>query len=151
MILLLTGCQSPGALPSSAIAPTPPSLPLASEPATIAIPHLLATERSAAAAGDLLLLGQLWSEDGRIIDQRATADPADDYLWQGRAAIVDRYQLAVIPNPPPPLPIDRVTGLSLHVAGDEASLINDGDRWRFVYREGRWWLHELIYNPAPDR
>ena len=63
---------------------------------------LIQSERESAIAGDLATLPTLWTEDARIVDGRGTEDEADDYVWQGRDAIMDRYELAVLPAPPPP-------------------------------------------------
>jgi hypothetical protein len=105
---------------------------------------LIAAERAAAHTGDLATLSQLWAADARVVDGRGTPDPADDYVWSGRAAILDRYVVAVFPNPPPPLA--DLDGLVLTVDGDEATASHGGDHWRFVRRDGRWWIAELVYS-----
>jgi hypothetical protein len=115
----------------------------ASLPAEEAIPLLIAAERAASRTGDLGLLSQVWAEDARIIDRRGTDNPADDYIWPGRLAILDRYTLAVFPAPPPALtspPAPTIT-----VQGDVAQAINGVDRWQFRYQDGRWWITELRY------
>lgn len=131
--------------------PTPPApIPaFVSAPAAEALPALVAAEREAARRGDATRLAQLWAEDAVIIDGRGTADPTDDYRWQGRAAILDRYRLAVFPSPPPPLDDPSLPGALISLDGAAARLIVDGDRWRFVQREGRWWLVELAYSLGP--
>jgi hypothetical protein len=105
---------------------------------------LIAAERTAAHTGDLATLGQLWAADARVVDGRGTPATADDYVWSGRAAILDRYVVAVFPNPPP-LAVE-LDGLALAVEGDEATASHGGDRWRFVWRDGRWWIAELVYS-----
>ncbi len=142
-LLLPAGCvRSPTPLPPPAPATVaPPSFVAGS--AQEAIPRLIAAERKASRTGDLPLLAQLWAEDGRIIDSRATDAPSDDFIWPNRAAILDRYRLAVFPAPPPPLagpPAPAIT-----VQGDTAEAVNGHDRWRFVQRGGRWWIAELRY------
>jgi hypothetical protein len=112
-------------------------------PADQAIPQLIAAEREASRRGDLLLLAQLWAPDGRIVDGRGTGDPADDFTWPDRAAILDRYRLAVFPAPPPPLA--GLPAPALTVQGDAAQAVNGGDRWLFRYAAGRWWIAELRY------
>ncbi|RIK38294.1 MAG: hypothetical protein DCC55_21550 [Chloroflexi bacterium] len=122
--------------------PTPLAFPTAG--AEEAIPQLIAAERTAAHIGDLGTLGQLWAEDAQVVDGRGTPHLADDYLWSGRAAILDRYVVAVFPNPPPLL--DGPDGLVVNVEGDQATAVLGGDRWRFVRRDGRWWIAELVYS-----
>ena len=102
-------------------------------------------EREASITGDLPLLAALWVEDGRIVDGRGTEDTSDDYVWQGRDAILDRYRLAVFPAPPPPLALTELGDATLTVYEDQATLINGGDHWQFVRQDGRWWLQELTY------
>ena len=96
--------------------------------------------------GDLALLSRLWAPDARIIDGRSTPDSADDYVWQGRDAILDRYTLAVFPAPPPPLSREQLADLDMTVEDDAAYAELGGDRWRFVWQDGRWLLAELRYN-----
>jgi hypothetical protein len=116
------------------------------EVTTDTLPTLVLVEREASIQGNLPLLASLWAEDGRIVDGRGSAEEDDDYVWNGRAAILDRYRLAVFPAPPPPLTAAELANATPAVDGDSATLINGGDRWRFVQRNGRWWLYELIYN-----
>ncbi|MCL4858780.1 MAG: hypothetical protein KJZ93_05210 [Caldilineaceae bacterium] len=141
--LMVAGCArtAPPAQRSLPPAPSPVSVPPAAEEA---IPFLIAAERAAARDGDRATLAQLWAEDAQIIDGRGTAHPNDDYVWPGRAAILDRYALAVFPSPPPAL--EGLGGLTITVEGDEARATHGGDHWRFVYREGRWWISELVYS-----
>lgn len=143
--VLLAGCSAPSRpLPTPAPTPAPPAM--AAAPAAQALPSLVMAERQASASGDLAALAQLWAADARILDGRGTPDPADDYIWAGRAAILDRYRLAVFPSPPPLLAASDLQTATVQLEGDQAALTRDGDRWRFVQRDGRWWLLELIYN-----
>jgi hypothetical protein len=116
-----------------------------------AIRDLLLAERQGAIAGDLPALAALWAIHGRVVDSRGTVDTADDYVWPGRAAVLDRYVVAVFPNPPPPLTLPA--DLFIEVKGDEAIVRHGGDCWRFVQHNGRWWIAELIYNQPhePDK
>ena len=100
-------------------------------------------ERDASRRGDLPLLAMLWAGDARIVDSRGTAEPSDDYVWQGRNALLDRYAIAVFPAPPPPL--EEPLALDITASGDMATATLGVDRWRFVQRDGRWWLLELAY------
>ncbi len=149
-LLFVSGCTtqplSTVTLPSARLA-TPATAPLlawAASPPADALPHLVEAERQASINKDLGLLTQLWAEDSRIVDGRGTAASADDYQWVGRAAILDRYQVAVFANPPPPL--EKLNDLTLKLSGDTATARHGQDRWRFVKRDGRWWLAELRYS-----
>jgi hypothetical protein len=148
---LLSACtgaaQAPTFLPTPATtAPTPAPPEAVTSEADEALPALIRVERQASIQGDLAMLAQLWAPDSRIVDGRNTSTPDDDYVWDGRDAVLDRYALAVFPNPPPPLPTpDGLDDLAVQVKGDEATAVNGVDRWRMVYANGRWWLQELIY------
>jgi hypothetical protein len=146
-LLLLAACtdSAPVAAPSAPVSPLPPPAFVAAPP-NEALPAMVAAERQASIAGNLALLAQLWATDARIIDGRHAPTPEDDYIWSGRPAILDRYELAVFPSPPPPLPADAFVEAQIHVNGDQASLEREGDLWRFIFRDGRWWLLELRYN-----
>jgi hypothetical protein len=157
-LVLLAGCtRSPQRL-SPTPTPAAPALPaFVTLPAAEAIPQLIAAERAASRGGDRPLLAQLWAEDARIVDSRGTDDPADDFTWPGRAAILDRYTLAVFPAPPPELASLPAPALTVQEdaaqedaaqdAGAQAvaAAINGQDQWRFIYQDGRWWLAELRY------
>jgi hypothetical protein len=112
-------------------------------PAAQALPELVQAERSAAGARDLATLRHLWAKDARIIDGRGTPDADDDFVWRGRAAILDRYELAVFPAPPPPFA--AAPALTAAIDGDTATAVLGNDTWRFTFRAGRWWLQELAY------
>jgi len=143
-VLVLAGCTA--APVASPAAPTPAPLPapaFAALPAADALPALVLAERDAARRGDLPLLAALWAEDARIVDSRGTAEPGDDYVWQGRDALLDRYTIAVFPAPPPAL--EAPLALDIAVSGDDATATLGVDRWRFTRRDGRWWLLELAY------
>jgi hypothetical protein len=140
---LVAGCtRSP-----ARVLPTPPAT--ASAPAFVtaaaeaAIPQLIAAEREASRTGDLPLLAQLWAENGRIVDTQGTEDEADDFVWPGRAAILDRYTVAVFPAPPPAL--DVTPRPTVSEKDGSAQALHGQDRWRFVNRNGRWWIAELRY------
>lgn len=109
-----------------------------------AAPHLVAAERQAAIDRDLNTLAQLWAPDSRVVDARGTTAAEDDLVWAGLPAVLDRYVVAVFPNPPPSL--DDLDGARLQVDGAQATFAVDHDRWRLVYAEGRWWLAELTYS-----
>lgn len=144
---LFVACDASPLRPAPPVAtasPPPPSV--VSEITTATLPTLIVIEREASIEGNLPLLTSLWAENGRIIDGRGTSDQGDDFIWDGRAAILDRYQLAVFPAPPPLLTTPELEDATLTVEGDRATLINQGDRWRFVQQDGRWWLLELAYS-----
>lgn len=144
VLLVLAGActRSPARLPPT-LAPqaTPP--PFVTAAPEQALPALIAAERDASRRGDLPLLVQLWADDARIVDGRGTADPADDLVWSGRPAILDRYRVAVLLNPPPAFTAPPAP--TIQVAGDAATAQLGNDRWRFVRRAGRWWIAELAY------
>lgn len=146
---LLAACTS---LPEPTPVAPPPTpaidVSFAAQPAQQAIPALIWAERTAARSGNLALLEQLWAADGRVIDGRGNVDPSDDYRWPDRAAVLDRYIVAVFPNPPPLTALDALT---LNVAGDQATAANGQDHWQFVHRMGRWWILELAYGRPPAR
>ncbi|MCB0046416.1 MAG: hypothetical protein KDD92_13395 [Caldilineaceae bacterium] len=142
LLFSLTGCAAP------LLAPAPPQKATPSPPAAAflsgdqALPALVAAERTASRTGDAAQLAQLWHETSRVIDGRNTASPDDDYVWQGRDAVLDRYVTAVFPAPPPPASFEN---LEIIIEGERASGRNGGDHWRFIYADGRWWLAELRY------
>ena len=144
LVFLPAGCtRSPQRLPlaPASVAVDPPAF--VSLVAEQAIPQMIAAEREASRRGDAPLLAELWAEDARIVDSRGTADPGDDITWPNRAAILDRYTLAVFPAPPPALetlPMPTIT-----VDGDTAQAVNGQDRWTFIRQDGRWWMAELKY------
>jgi hypothetical protein len=150
-LVVLTGCGAP-----TPIRPTPTPFPLPTPAATATVADastfpatlraLILDERAAAIAGDAVTLADLWAANAVIVDGRATTDPADDYVWRGRDALLDRYRLAVFPAPPPPLTDADLTDVIVEIDGDQATVVNGGDRWRMVQIEGRWRLLELRYN-----
>lgn len=142
-LCLLTACTREA--PASLL-PTPlavPTLAAAYQPADEALLALVLAERAAAQAGDLALLAELWADDATLVDRRGTDHPADDLRWVGRAAILDRYQLAVFPAPPPPFAATPT--LAFQLEGQHAHATLGHDRWRFLWKDGRWWLQELVY------
>jgi hypothetical protein len=108
-----------------------------------AIPQMIAAEREASRTGDLPLLAQLWVEDGRIVDTRGTADAADDFVWPSRAAILNRYEIAVFPAPPPGL--EGLPQPQITVNGATAVAVNGKDMWWFAREDGRWFAVKLQY------
>ncbi len=143
-LLALTGCaRTAPVLPTPAPQPTPTAPAFVTADAEIALPQLVAAERDAAIRGDRPLLAQLWAPDARIVDSRGTVETADDFIWQGRAAILDRYDLAVFPSPPPAFATPPA--FSPQREGDIATATLGNDRWRFQWDGQRWWLLELRY------
>lgn len=143
---MITGCAPAPTriLPAPVVLPTPPAFVFAAP--EIALPALIVAERQVASDRNLPLLAVLWAEESRIVDSRNTTDPADDYVWEGHAALMDRYVLAVFPSPPQPFA--ALPGLEFTLDGDGATGRNGQDRWRFVRQDGRWWLQELVIDPA---
>jgi len=148
--LLLSGCRA--GTPAMVATPTPQVIDdpawrqIFSDHATEqeAITALILAERQATIQHDLALLGQLWAEDAQIVDGRNTSVTDDDYRWQGRAAILDRYQVAVFPFDLPPLTA-LAADASITITGDRATVLHGNDQWQLVKAEQRWWLTTLRY------
>lgn len=152
VMLLLVGCT---ATPPARLPPIPPApvLPVglgsdAQATPEAAITALILAERQAAIAHNLPLLGALWAEDAQIVDGRNSATPADDYRWQGRAAILDRYQVAVFPFTVPPLAALDASAV-ITITGEHATVEHLQDHWQLAKVDGRWWLTELRYSEVP--
>lgn len=152
--LLLAGCNT--TMPATPVTPIPTAE--ATETASTlftgystdeeAIAALLIAERQAAMAHDLPVLGQLWADTAQIVDGRNSTTPNDDYLWQGRAAILDRYQVAVFPFVLPPL-VTLDASAVITITGERATVQHLTDRWQLIKIDGRWWLNELKYSYLP--
>lgn len=153
IVALLSGslwaCAAPKTVPPATVQPDqsivqPPAF--VSEAADVALPQLVNAERTAAHERNLALLASLWAEAGEVVDGKATADTNDDYHWQGRAAVLDRYQVAVFPNPPPLR--EGTPALELRVDGSHAYAVDseNHDQWEFTFQQGRWWLLVLRYS-----
>lgn len=150
LLFLLMGCHStvqrpvPPPMPTVVASQTWPDL-FGQHPTTeAAVTTLILAERQAAIDHDLALLSQLWAEDAQIIDGRNNSTPADDYQWRGRAAILNRYVVAVFPFYLPPLSSLDTTA-SIKITGEEATVQNGNDQWQLAKINDRWWLTELRY------
>lgn len=145
-MLLLAGCAPAPARIATPIPPPVSAPTFVADAPEVALPALVAAERQAASERNLPLLATLWAADAQVVDSRNTADAGDDYVWRGHAAVMDRYVVAVFPNPP--APFAEAPALEITVTGDSATGHLGQDAWRFVQRDGRWWLVELIIEPA---
>lgn len=87
----------------------------------IAAPWLIFAERQAANAGDIAMLAQLWAPESRVIDRRGAPSPARYYRWEGKAAVLNRYVVAVFPHRPPPLADNALDTLQLTVDNSTSS------------------------------
>lgn len=150
LLFLLMGCRStiqrpvPPPTPTIVASQAWPDLFGQHATAEAAVTALILAERQAAIDHDLALLSQLWAEDAQIIDGRSNTEPTDDYRWQGRPAILNRYVVAVFPFYLPPLPNLSATAL-ITITDEQATVQNDNDQWQVVKVNERWWLTELRY------
>lgn len=150
---LLAGCNVTAPM---APATPPPAITTQAEAALFtghatneaAVTALILAEREAAIAHNLPLLAQLWAADARIADGRNSATTSDDYIWQGRAAILDRYQVAVFPFDLPAL-AHLDAGAVITIIEDRATVQHGNDRWQLTKVNDRWWLTDLQYNYPP--
>lgn len=155
--LLLGGCGPPAGPsdpPPDSIARTPTPVPASDEEA---IQGLLRAEGEAVVAQDMPRLADLWAEDAVVRDAKHTPqNEADDAVWRGIDAIMDRYVVLVFPGNPQSVAPQVV---SMDIRGDEARVISTtqigaevapmGDAWTFVRQDGRWWIMSLTYNLEP--
>lgn len=152
--LLLLGCSA--TVPTTAPSPQPTvsATVMASKLVTgyatdeEAITALILAERQAAIAHDIVSLGQLWADNAQIVDGRNSITPDDDYRWQGRAAILDRYQVAVFPFVLPPLTALDASAV-ITITGKQALVQHLTDEWQLTKVAERWWLTELNYSVRP--
>ena len=147
---VLAGCGQTTPTP----APTPTAIVPRFDDDEAAIKWLLEAESRGVVSKDMALLTAIWAEDGVVTDARHTPDdPTDDARWQGIDAVLNRYVTLVFPgNPTVAAPAD----VQIAIDGDAAEAIsttriNDerspgGDKWTFVKRDGRWYIHSLTYN-----
>ena len=150
-LLLLAGCHMtmPVAPLPTAVATETAALRFTGYPTDeAAITALILAERQAAIAQHLPVLGQLWADTAQIVDGRNSATPTDDYRWQGRAAILDRYQVAVFPFVVPPL-VALDASAVMTITGEHATVQHLTDRWQLIKIDDRWWLNELKYSYQP--
>lgn len=152
--LLLLGCSA--TVPTTAATPQPTVSITTAESKLFtgyatdeeAIIALILAERQAAIAHDGTILGQLWADNAQIIDGRNSITPDDDYHWQGRAAILDRYQVAVFPFVLPPLTALDASAV-ITITGKQATVQHLTDEWQLAKVNDRWWLTELKYSTRP--
>jgi ketosteroid isomerase-like protein len=119
-----------------------------------ALRALVAAEGQGARTRDVALLESIWAEDGVVRDASHTPhDPADDQVWQGRDAVMLRYETVIFI-----LTLDEVGPLDLdvEVQGDMAVVTGttriggerspQGERWTFVRRGGEWRIAGITFN-----
>jgi ketosteroid isomerase-like protein len=159
MLLGFVSCGAPRtAARTSSLGPKPttPGRTSTAQPANDgeAIRQLIAEEGSAVVRQDIAALMDLWAGDAVIVDAKHTPnESADDATWRGKDAIRSRYVVLVFPGNPQAagaqdvqvqITGDTATASSTTVIGSEVA--QGGDRWTFVKRDGRWWIHGLTYN-----
>ena len=154
-ILFLAAC-GPAPTPTTALSPAAPPRVATLAPASDeeAILQLLTAEGEALVAADIDRLMGLWAEDAVVRDARHTPDdPSDDWVWEGRDAIRQRYVNLVLPGNPQEagavdvnltIEGDRATAISTTRIGSEVS--PGGDRWTFRRINGTWKIESLTYN-----
>jgi len=119
-----------------------------------AVMQLLNAEAEGIVSQDIDRLMEIWHEDGVVTDANHTPDnPSDDRVWDGIAAIRERYVNEIFPSAPSSVthPDAEVT-----VEGNTATAVSTttigidhapgGDQWTFVKTEGRWLITGLTFN-----
>jgi ketosteroid isomerase-like protein len=119
-----------------------------------AVMQLLNAEAEGIVSQDIDRLMEIWHEDGVVTDANHTPDnPSDDRVWDGIAAIRERYVNEIFPSAPSLVthPDAEVT-----VEGNTAKAVSTttigidhapgGDQWTFVKTEGRWLITALTFN-----
>lgn len=156
MLTWLAGCAAGPRQPQPSAVPQPSTTPQPADDRA-AIRQLILLEAQGVVRQDLAGLTALWATDAVVCDAQHTADDAaDDRCWRGRAAIRERYALLVFPAGPA---VNSPTDIEVAIAGEAATAVSTtrigrevspgGDRWRFVRRDGRWWIAGLTYNLEP--
>lgn len=122
-----------------------------------AIRALLLAEGRAVVQQDAERLLSLWNPAGRVVDAAHTPNsPADDQIWEGAAAIRNRYLHRVFPGAPQSVQPGQIT---LNITGNTAEAVSAtqidgefspaGDRWQFQKVDGCWQIQQLTYNLEP--
>jgi ketosteroid isomerase-like protein len=119
-----------------------------------AVMQLLNAEAEGVVSQDIDRLMEIWHQDGAVTDANHTPDnPSDDRVWDGIAAIRERYVNEIFPSAPSSVthPDAEVT-----VEGNTATAVSTttigidhapgGDQWTFVKTEGRWLITGLTFN-----
>lgn len=119
-----------------------------------AVMQLLNAEAEGVVSQDIDRLMEIWHQDGVVTDANHTPDnPSDDRVWDGIAAIRERYVNEIFPSAPSSVthPDAEVT-----VEGNTATAVSTttigidhapgGDQWTFVKTEGRWLITGLTFN-----
>lgn len=124
-----------------------------------AIRALISAENQGAQTRNLDLLESIWAEDGAVRDAHHTpGDLADDQVWQGRDAILLRYETVIFYLT---LKDAGPTDLEFEIGGNWAVVTGtthmgaerspQGERWAFVKRGSRWSIAEITFNLEQDR
>lgn len=119
-----------------------------------AILGLIEAEGIGARTRDIALLESIWAHDAVVRDANHTPDnPADDQVWQGRDAILLRYEtvlfyLTLEDVGPVDLDVD-IHGHTATVTGTTrigSELSPGGERWTFAWRDGEWKITGITFN-----
>jgi ketosteroid isomerase-like protein len=119
-----------------------------------AIRQLLGAEAEGIVSQDIDRLMEIWDQDGVVTDANHTPDnPDDDRVWDGLAAIRERYVNEIFPSAPSSVTHPDV---ELTIEGDTATALTTstigidhapaGDRWTFAKVDGRWLITSLTFN-----
>jgi ketosteroid isomerase-like protein len=157
MVTLVAACSAPGvpAPPSSIPSPRPRGTDTPT-PANDeeAIMQLLNAEAEGVVSQDIDRLMEIWHQDGVVTDANHTPDnPSDDRVWEGIAAIRERYVNEIFPSAPSSVthPDAQIT-----IEGNTATAVTTstigidhapgGDQWTFAKTDGRWLITSLTFN-----
>lgn len=141
----------PAGIPSPRPRGTDTPTPASDEEAVL---QLLNAESEGVVSQDIDRLMEIWAQDGVVTDANHTPDnPSDDRVWNGIAAIRERYVNEIFPSAPSSVTHPDV---ELTIEGDSATVISTstigidhapgGDQWIFAKRDGRWVIISLTFN-----
>jgi hypothetical protein len=155
--MMLAACSAPevpaapGSIPSPRPRGTDTPTPANDEEAVM---QLLGAEAEGVVSQDIDRLMEIWDQDGVVTDANHTPDnSADDRVWEGIAAIRERYVNEIFPSAPSSvthpdveLSIESGTATALTTSTIGIDHAPAGDRWTFAKVDGRWLITSLTFN-----